>query len=165
MDTHLTGDYDIRRLPIVFGDVVVRQVDPEVMLPHHKESISINAPVKSVFAVMTDLDRWADWWPQIQNVRLPDGWTVNGPMSCRVMGVDLDGAVTIYDPDKELGFETNMPVGGRVLQHFTFTPENEGTRLTAEMDASGVGGMMFTRKRLLKELDRLKTNVESAETE
>jgi uncharacterized protein YndB with AHSA1/START domain len=165
VDTHLTGDYDIYSLPIVFDDVVVRPVNPEVMLPHHKESIAINAPVKLVFAVMTNLDRWADWWPQIQNVKLPDGWTVNGPMSCRVMGVDLDGAVTIYDPDRELGFETNMPVGGRVSQHFTFTPENEGTRLTAEMNASGVGGMMFTRKRLLKELDRLKTNVEGAETE
>ena len=165
MDTHLTGDYDILRLPIVFDDVVVRPVNPEVMLPHHKESIAINAPVKSVFAVMTDLHRWADWWPQIQNVRLPDGWTVNGPMSCRVMGMDLDGTVTIYDPDKELGFEINMPVGGRVSQHFAFTPENEGTRLTAELDASGVAGMMFTRKRFLKELDRLKGNVEGAETE
>jgi len=165
VDTHLTGDYDIRRLPNVFDDVVVRAVNPEVMLPHHKESIAINAPVKSVFAAMTNLDRWADWWPQIQNVRLPDGWTVNGPMSCRVMGMDLDGAVTIYDPDKELGFETNMPVGGNVLQHFTFTPENEGTRLMAELDASGVAGMMFTRKRLLKELDRLKANVEGAEAE
>ena len=81
MDTHLTGDYDIRRLPIVFNVVVVRPVNPEVMLPHHKESIAINASVKAVFAVMTDLDRWADWWPQIQDVRLPDGWTVNGPMS------------------------------------------------------------------------------------
>ncbi len=165
MDTPQAGVYDIRRLLNVFDDVVVRAVNPEVMLSHHKESIAINAPVKSVFAAMTDLDRWADWWPQIQNVRLPDGWTVNGPMSCRVMGMDLDGAVTIYDPDKELGFETNMPVGGRVLQHFTFTPENGGTRLTAELDASGVAGMMFTRKRLLKELDRLKANVEGAETE
>ncbi len=165
MDTSEAGVYDIRRLLNVFDNVVVRAVNPEVMLSHHKESIAINAPVKSVFAAMTDLDRWADWWPQIQNVRLPDGWTVNGPMSCRVMGMDLDGAVTIYDPDKELGFETNMPVGGRVLQHFTFTPENGGTRLTAELDASGVAGMMFTRKRLLKELDRLKANVEGAETE
>ena len=159
------GDYDIRRLPIVFNVALARPVNPEVMLPHHKESIAINAPVKTVFAVMTDLGRWADWWPQIQDVRLPDGWTVNGPMSCRVMGMDLEGAVTIYDPDKELGFETNMPIGGRVVQHFTFTPENEGTRLTAEMDASGVGGMMFTRKRLLNELERLKTNVEGTETE
>ena len=50
-----------------------------------------------------------------------------------------------------------------MLQHFTFTSENSGTRLTAEMDASGVAGMMFTKKRLLKELNKLKTNVENAE--
>ena len=134
-------------------------------MPHHEESIVINAPVSSVFAAMTDIERWAEWWPQIQNVRLPDGWTVNGAMGCRVMGMDLDGSVTFYEPDRELGFKTNMPVGGRVLQHFTFRPENGGTRLTAELDASGVAGMMFTKKRLLKEMDKLKANVESAETE
>lgn len=132
-------------------------------MPHHKESIVINAPVGSVFAAMTNIERWAEWWPQIQNVRLPDGWTVNGAMNCRVMGMDMNGSVTFYEPDRELGFETIMPIGGRVLQHFTFTPEDGGTRLTAEMDASGVAGMMFTKKRLLKEMDRLKENVERAE--
>ncbi len=114
---------------------------------------------------MTDIERWRDWWPQIQNVMLPDGWTVNGAMSCRVMGMNLDGSVTSYEPDRELGFETNMPIGGRVLQHFTFRPENGGTRLTAELDASGVAGMMFTRKRLLREMDRLKGYVEDVEAE
>ncbi|MBT3942050.1 MAG: hypothetical protein HOC77_07705 [Chloroflexi bacterium] len=132
-------------------------------MPHHEESIVINAPVGSVFAAMTDIERWNEWWPQIQNVRLQNGWTVNGAMDCRVMGMDLNGSVTVYDPDRELGFETKLPVGGRVLQHFTFTSENSGTRLTAEMDASGVAGMMFTKKRLLKELNKLKTNVENAE--
>jgi uncharacterized protein YndB with AHSA1/START domain len=163
VDTRHTGDYDIRRYLIFLNNMIGIAVEPEVRLPHHKESIAIDAPVGSVFAAMTDLERWADWWPQIQNVRLPEGWTVNGSMYCRVMGMDLDGAVTIYDPDRELGFETDLPVGGRVLQHFTFTPEDGGTRLTAELDASGVAGMMFTRKRLLKELDRLKMKVEEVE--
>lgn len=134
-------------------------------MPHHEESIVINAPVESVFAAMTDVERWRVWWPQIETVRLSEGWTVDGPLACRVMGMDLDGAVTIFDPDKELGFETNLPIGGRVLQHFTFRQEDGGTRLTAELDASGVAGMMFTRKRLLKELDRLKANVEGTEAE
>jgi|TARA_B110000263_G_C15288168_1_gene501919 uncharacterized protein YndB with AHSA1/START domain len=163
VDTHRGGDYDIRHYPILSNNVVGLALEPEVRLPHHKESIAINAPVGSVFAAMTDLERWADWWPQIQNVRLPEGWTVDGSMFCRVMGMDLHGAVTIYDPDRELGFETDLPVGGRVLQHFTFTPEDGGTRITAELAVSGVAGMMFTRKRLLKELDRLKVNVEEAE--
>lgn len=134
-------------------------------MPHHEESIIIDAHVGTVFAAMTDIERWRDWWPQIQNVMLPDGWTVNGAMSCRVMGMNLDGSVTSYEPDRELGFETNMPIGGRVLQHFTFRPENGGTRLTAELDASGVAGMMFTRKRLLREMDRLKGYVEDVEAE
>jgi uncharacterized protein YndB with AHSA1/START domain len=164
VDTRHTGDYDIRRLPAA-EDNAVEPAKAEVRLPHHEESIVIDAPVETVFAAMTDIERWRDWWPQIQNVRLPDGWTVNGGMSCRVMGMNLDGSVTFYDPDRELGFETNMPVGGRVLQRFTFRPENGGTRLTAELDASGVAGMMFTRKRLLKEMDRLKANVEDAEAE
>ena len=77
------------------------------------------------------------------------------------MGMDLDGAVTAYEQDRELGFQTNLPVGGRVTQHFTFQPEDGGTRLTAELDASGIAGMMFTRKRLIKELERLKENVEN----
>lgn len=162
MDTHRAGDYDIRRLPAFPGETVVQAQEPEVRLPHHEESIVINAPVKAVFEAMTDTERWRDWWPQLQDVRLPDGWTVNGGMSCRVMGMDLDGSVTYYDPDRELGFETRMPAGGRVLQHFKFSEENGGTRLKAEMDASGVAGMMFTRRRLVKEMGRLKANVESS---
>ena len=114
---------------------------------------------------MTDLERWRSWWPQIESVRLPDGWTVDGELACRVMGMDLEGAVTAYEPDRELGFETNLPIGGRVTQHFTFQPENGGTRLTVKLDASGMAGMMFTRKRLVRELDRLKANVENAETD
>ena len=134
-------------------------------MPNHEESIVIDAPVKAVFAAMTDLERWRSWWPQIESVRLPDGWTVDGELACRVMGMDLEGAVTAYEPDRELGFETNLPVGGRVTQHFTFQPENGGTRLTVKLDASGMAGMMFTRKRLVRELDRLKANVENAETD
>ncbi|MCH8235881.1 MAG: SRPBCC family protein [Chloroflexi bacterium] len=134
-------------------------------MPHHEESIVIDAPVEAVFAAMTDLERWRSWWPQIESVRLPDGWTVDGELACRVMGMDLEGAVTAYEPDRELGFETNLPVGGRVTQHFTFQPENGGTRLTVKLDASGMAGMMFTRKRLVRELDRLKANVENAETD
>ena len=134
-------------------------------MPHHEESIVIDAPVEAVFAAMTDLERWRSWWPQIESVRLPDGWTVDGELACRVMGMDLEGAVTAYEPDRELGFETNLPIGGRVTQHFTFQPENGGTRLTVKLDASGMAGMMFTRKRLVRELDRLKANVENAETD
>ena len=134
-------------------------------MPNHEESIVIDAPVEAVFAAMTDLERWRSWWPQIESVRLPDGWTVDGELACRVMGMDLEGAVTAYEPDRELGFETNLPVGGRVTQHFTFQPENGGTRLTVKLDASGMAGMMFTRKRLVRELDRLKANVENAETD
>ena len=134
-------------------------------MPNHEESIVIDAPVEVVFAAMTDLERWRSWWPQIESVRLPDGWTVDGELACRVMGMDLEGAVTAYEPDRELGFETNLPVGGRVTQHFTFQPENGGTRLTVKLDASGMAGMMFTRKRLVRELDRLKANVENAETD
>ena len=134
-------------------------------MPHHEESIVIDAPVEAVFAAMTDLERWRSWWPQIESVRLPDGWTVDGELACRVMGMDLEGAVTAYEPDRELGFETHLPIGGRVIQHFTFQPENGGTRLTAKLDASGMAGMMFTRKRLVRELDRLKANVENAGTD
>ena len=134
-------------------------------MPNHEESIVIDAPVEVVFAAMTDLERWRSWWPQIESVRLPDGWTVDGELACRVMGMDLEGAVTAYEPDRELGFETNLPIGGRVTQHFTFQPENGGTRLTVKLDASGMAGMMFTRKRLVRELDRLKANVENAETD
>lgn len=134
-------------------------------MPNHEESIVIDAPVEAVFAAMTDLERWRSWWPQIESVRLPDGWTVDGELACRVMGMDLEGAVTAYEPDRELGFETNLPIGGRVTQHFTFQPENGGTRLTVKLDASGMAGMMFTRKRLVRELDRLKANVENAETD
>lgn len=134
-------------------------------MPHHEESIVIDAPVEAVFAAMTDLERWRSWWPQIESVRLPDGWTVDGELACRVMGMDLEGAVTAYEPDRELGFETNLPIGGRVTQHFTFRSENGGTRLTVKLDASGMAGMMFTRKRLVRELDRLKANVENAETD
>ena len=137
------------------------RLEAEVRLPHYRESVVIDAPVGAVFAAMTDLERWRSWWPQIESVRLPDGWTVDGELACRVMGMDLDGAVTAYEQDRELGFQTNLPVGGRVTQHFTFQPEDEGTRLTAELDASGIAGMMFTRKRLVKELERLKENVEN----
>lgn len=132
-------------------------------MPHHKESVAIAAPIESVFGAMTDLDRWKSWWPQIESVTLPDGWSVDGELACRVMGMDLDGAVTSYELNRQLGFETQLPAGGRVVQHFTFQTENDGTRLTAELDASGIAGMMFTRKRLLREMERLKANVENAQ--
>ena len=159
------GVYDIRRLPAADGGMAGLALNAEDRLPHHEESIVIAAPVESVFAAMTDLERWKSWWPQIESVRLADGWTVDGDLACRVMGMDLEGAVTSYELDRELGFETNLPVGGRVRQHFTFHSEDGRTRLTAELDASGIAGMMFTRKRLLKEMDRLKANVEKTETD
>ena len=80
------------------------------------------------------------------------------------MGIDLNGSVTFYDPDIELGFETVIPFGGHLLQHFTFHPEKNATRLTAELNATGMAGMVFTKKRLAKEMDQLKVNLESAET-
>jgi len=163
VDTYKGCDYDDRRPSNFQEDVAVQAVEPEVMLPQYQESIVINAPVGTVFAAMTDIKRWTDWWPQVQDVILPNGWTLNGAISCRVMGIDLNGSVTFYDPDIELGFETVIPFGGHLLQHFTFHPEKNATRLTAELNATGMAGMVFTKKRLAKEMDQLKVNLESAE--
>ncbi len=130
-------------------------------MPHHEESVLIEAPVETVFDAMTDTDRWRRWWPQIQWVKLASGWTVDGALSCRVMGMNLEGAITAYVPNQELGFTTQLPARGRVTQHFRFMPEDGGTRLAATLDASGMAGMLFTSKRLGQELERLKVNVEA----
>lgn len=131
------------------------------LLSRHVETIRINAPVRTVFSAMTDLERWREWWPQIESVALPGGWVCGSELACRVMGFNLEGAVVAYGQDREIGFETSLPLGGRVTQHFSFASDGDDTVLTATVDAKGMLGTMFTRRRLLRELARLRDNVEA----
>ena len=102
------------------------------------DSITIDAPVKKVFAVWSDIERYSDWAdPVLLREKLTDGPTRIGTrFKCvdRWPGreVTFEMEITEYEDNKRLGASWSKPMKGQWTS--SLTPSEGGTRLDFKME-------------------------------
>jgi uncharacterized protein YndB with AHSA1/START domain len=138
--------------------------------------IVIDRPIEDVFAVLTNVENTARWWPG----NVEEHWTSSPPHAVgstrhakvRMLGrtVENDAVVTEYDPPRRAAIEGTTPTAPfrGVLE---FDADGSGTRVlvTTEIRVTGVAspiGAVFARwygRQWARGLDRLKGMMERGE--
>ncbi|HEX5494456.1 MAG TPA: SRPBCC family protein [Mycobacteriales bacterium] len=106
---------------------------------HVATSITISAPVESVWAVLTDLERWPDWTASMRSVRaLGSGPTgVGSRFEVRQPRMPVAvWEVTEFEPGRSFTWSTRAP-GVRVVAHHELRPTDSGTRADMAVDMTG----------------------------
>jgi uncharacterized protein YndB with AHSA1/START domain len=142
-------------------------------------SREIFRPIDEVYAYHTDLNRGAEWWANLSDVRLVEGPGTIPPapgsrftFRYNMVGRHFNGAmiVTEASPNERFTFEVTGPVEGRFRYEYTATAKTR-TRITifVEYHAHGLFGkaadMLFLERRNAADAehaaDQLKSNLEA----
>lgn len=113
---------------------------------HITTSITISAPVESVWAVLTDLERWPDWTASMRSVRaLGTGPTGTGSRF-KVRQPRMPAAVwevTEFTPDRSFTWGTHVP-GVRVVARHDLRSADSGTQADMAVDVTGPMAWLVT---------------------
>ena len=132
-------------------------------------SAVINAPPEKVFALVDDLEEWHRWIPSIKRIeKLTEGPLKQGSQ-IRVTAksgitIKLLMTITEFVPGQR-GVMQGSVFGTRMTRFYTFEKIDEGTRLTAGGDVSGLLAFLIRRggQRLSEEIvQAAKRKIESS---
>jgi len=124
-----------------------------------KTSVSINKPVKDVFAFLADLNNQTKLNNTLSEIVMSGPVEVGTKFKLKgtVMGrdFDTDNEIIALEQDKTFGFKTfAAPPASDVTNTYTFESEGDRTKLTLAMDSvimtGGVPGMEDMVKNQLK---------------
>lgn len=150
--------------------------------PTLEDSVHIDAPVGSVWTLVSDVRRMPEWSPQVDSTRLRDGFdsvALGAQFTNRNSAGDLvwttHAEVVRFEPEREIAFRVEE---NWVIWSFIVTPDGSGTLLTQkraapdgvsdlslELTNGFMGGVeVFTasmRAGMRETLDRIKAQAEA----
>ena len=110
-----------------------------VNAPTLEDSILIDAPVETVWSLVSDVCRMPDWSPQVDSTRLRDGFenvALGAQFTNRNSAGDLvwttHAEVVRFEPEREIAFRVEE---NWVIWSFTLVAQDGGTLLTQRRDA------------------------------
>jgi uncharacterized protein YndB with AHSA1/START domain len=126
-------------------------------------SFHVDAAPATVWAVLTDVERWPEWTDSITRMYAEPGARLGPGTTVHVESPDgrkTEWTVTEFDPQRSLTWEMRPSAGVVVSSGHAIVPEGDGSRVTFAISTRGWAG------RLLAPLvdRRLRPNLESEVT-
>lgn len=106
-------------------------------------SVRIAAPPQRVWQVLAAAADWSTVAPDITDVRLPGGVTVDAPFTWRNKRARISSRFAVVDPSRELTW-TGLSSGARAVHRHVLHPQaGQATRLDCEESMAGPLLTMF----------------------
>ena len=104
-----------------------------------ENSIYIDAPIETVWAVTQDVEKWPDWTPTVTSVRLLSGAVLGLGTVARIkqpLQPESAWVVTEFTPGKRFAWQTTRS-GLTMVGTHDLSAEGRGTRNVLSVDAKG----------------------------
>lgn len=127
-------------------------------------SARVSAPPETVWAVISDIDAWPTWNPDVRSVTFDGPLEPGSEFRWKSGPSSLVSRLEEVDPPREIGW-TGTTMGIRAIHVFRFEPTEGGTLVRSEESWSGgLAGLLksFSRKRIRRAID---TALESLKAE
>ena len=98
--------------------------------------IDIAAPAAAVWAALTDVDRWTEWNPLIEEARLDGSLAVGSVIRWRTSGLTLASELVTVEPEHAIGWD-GTDQGIRGLHDWRIEPASGGARVFVSESMSG----------------------------
>ena len=140
-------------------------IDQKASLKAKKE-IVIDAPAGKVWSLLTGIDDWSMWQPDVTSARLEGTLSVGTEFKWKAKGLNITSTIQELEPDKKIGW-TGKSIGMKAVHKWTFEPQDHFTNVITEESLSGwFPGLLkifdpaFLEKSLTGSLQVLKTEAE-----
>jgi uncharacterized protein YndB with AHSA1/START domain len=142
-------------------------IDKNAPLKARKEVV-IDAPFDKVWAVLTGIDRWPEWQPDVSSAKLEGDLAVGSIFRWKAKGTKIASVLQILEPKRRIGW-TGRSIGMKAVHTWVLDPRGNGTRVVTEESLSGwlphvlkIFDSAFLEKSLMRSLQVLKTRVEQS---
>ena len=133
---------------------------------HAQKEIVILAPIERVWEVLTDIERWPEWQPDVATASLDDPLRAGTGFRWKAKGLAIASTIQEFDPPRRIGW-TGRSTGMGAIHRWTLEPAQNGTRVTTQESLSGwltrllkISDPRFLEKSLAGSLQVLKAQVE-----
>lgn len=141
------------------------KIDSDAPLKTQKE-IQISGSIEHVWSALTDIDRWADWQPDVTFSKL-DGKLEKGTVfRWKAKGLNISSVIQMLEPIQSIGW-TGSSFGMKAIHIWSLDQRNDVTHVKTEESLSGwlprilrLFDPEFLEKSLIASLQVLKTFVE-----
>ena len=110
-------------------------IDQKASLKAKKE-IEIDAPVDKVWSLLTGIDDWARWQPDVTSARLDGDLSVGTEFKWKAMGLKITSSIEELEPSKRIGW-TGKSIGMKAVHRWNFDPQGNLTHVITEESLSG----------------------------
>jgi uncharacterized protein YndB with AHSA1/START domain len=110
-------------------------IDQHAPMTAHRETF-IAAPVETVWAVVTDIDRWPEWQSDVTSAKLEGNLAVGATFRWKAKGLSINSTIQELEPGRRIGW-TGDAIGMRAIHLWTFEPQEDGTQVITEESLSG----------------------------
>jgi hypothetical protein len=116
------------------------------------KTISINASHEKVWAVMTNIDQWANWQTDISKPKLTGQLKPDSTFDWKTGGAKIHSTLHTVDPFRNLGW-TGKTFGMYAIHNWTLTEVNGQTKVSVNESMEGFLARLF-KKSFNKNLER-----------
>lgn len=121
----------------------------------YQASITIDAPVETVWHLMTDIKNWPQWNPEITDVTIEGDLAAGTVFSWKGKGSSLTSELQVVEPLQIIGW-TGKTMGIRAVHVYRFARNGTGTTVTSEESWEGLLVTLtrgYMQKLMAKSLD------------
>lgn len=140
-------------------------IDHNAPLKAEKE-ILISAPLEKVWSVITDIDQWSEWQPDVTSSKLDGSLATGTKFYWKAKGLNITSTIQTLEPMQSIGW-TGKSLGMQAIHIWVFEKHKDGTYVKTEESLSGwfprilkVFDPNFLKKSLRSSLQVLKSHVE-----
>jgi len=111
------------------------KIDDRAPMVARKE-ILVDAPIDSVWALESDIDRWPQWQPGVSAARLDGPLTAGSIFRWKGQGLNITSTLQEVSPPTRISWTGKAP-GIDAIHIWTFEPQGNSTRVVSEESWSG----------------------------
>lgn len=121
------------------------KINPDASI-RDSQSIIINAPIDTVWQVISNISEWSDWNPSIKSVKV-NQVEVGGSFSWNISGTTIKSVIRKIQ-DKELISWTGTALGIKAIQVWKLEADGDQTIVTTEESMEGFFTLFFSHQKL-----------------
>jgi hypothetical protein len=110
-------------------------VDHRAPLKARKEVV-INAPIETVWALLTGIERWPGWQPDISFAKLEGPLAIGTVFRWKAKVLSITSTIQVLEPGRCIGW-TGHSLGMRAVHVWTLEPLGNGVHVASEESLAG----------------------------
>lgn len=101
-----------------------------------KHQLLINAPIENIWQILTDINNWKSWNPNVSKSALPGKLVPNSIFRWKSGGITITSIIKEVEPNRRISW-TGKVIGTQAIHIWTLEPQEQGVLVGTEESFDG----------------------------